>query len=193
LIEVKPWWAFVADTAELLRPASSCHAGNALAESSILRFAVGAFDSWQQLGDALGDLRLRGLVLDGCNCLAFERVFAGNTVLAPSETLLRIEPLAFPESGEPVACTAGPLADCLAERLRSGARSLKGALGHWLLARHAAHFQDVVEAGKILLWISLADAEDERRACQSLLANSSNSVGVHDLVAPPAATGGASQ
>jgi hypothetical protein len=38
--------------------------------------------------------------------------------------------------------------------------------------------------GKILFWIRVADANDERRTCQSLLAHSSNSVGVHDLMLP---------
>jgi hypothetical protein len=160
-----------------------------LAERLTLRFAVGAFDTWQQLRDALSDLRLRGLVLDSFNCLALMRAFAGKTILAPSQEVVRIEPLVFPQSLEPLGCTSGPLADCLAERLRSGAVSLKDALSHWLLARHAAHLQDVVESGKILKWIRLANADDERRACQSLLANSSNSVGVHDLITPPAASG----
>jgi hypothetical protein len=81
-----------------------------------------------------------------------------------------------------MACTSGPLADCLMERLSSGAQSLKDALGHWLIPRHAAHFHDAVEAGKILLWICVVLADEERRAYQSLLACSSNSVGVHDLM-----------
>jgi len=69
--------------------------------------------------------------------------------------------------------------------LGSGARSLKEALSHWLVPRHAAHLQEIAERGKIQLWIRLTIAEDERHAYQSLLANSSNSVGVHDLVPRP--------
>jgi hypothetical protein len=42
--------------------------------------------------------------------------------------------------------------------------------------------QQAVEEGKLLLWVQLFDNEDERRAYRSLLATSSNSVGVHDLV-----------
>jgi hypothetical protein len=53
-----------------------------------------------------------------------------------------------------------------------------------MVPRHAAHFQEIVENGDIQLWIRLVNSEDERRACQGLLANSSKSVGVHDLVAP---------
>jgi hypothetical protein len=74
------------------------------------------------------------------------------------------------------------LADRLAGRLEKGAQTLKAALGHWLIPRHAAHLQDGVENGKIILWVQLFDNEDERRAYQSLLKTSSNSVGVHDLI-----------
>jgi hypothetical protein len=58
-------------------------------------------------------------------------------------------------------------------------------LPHWLVPRHAAHSQDAVEGGNIFIWIRVANADDERRACFSLLPNSSNSVGVHDLIVPP--------
>jgi hypothetical protein len=149
-----------------------------------LRFAVGTFDSWAQVRNALHDLRIRGLVLDSFNCLAFERLFAGKTIVAPDRKPVTVEALRFAESSEPIACTSGPLADCLVERIDSGAQSLKDALGRWLVPRHAAHFVDAVEMGKILFWIRVADANDERRTCQSLLAHSSNSVGVHDLMLP---------
>ena len=137
------------------------------------------------LRNVLHDVRLRGLALDSFNCLALEHIFAGKTIVAPSNERVSVQSLAFPGNREAICCTSGPLADCLAERLRSGALSLKDALGLWLVPRHAAHFQKAVEGGKILLWIRLTDADDERRAYQSLLAHSSNSVGVHDLVALP--------
>ena len=169
----------------MLRPGSSFDVGKGLAEQPKLRFAVGTFDTWQQLRKTLHDLCLRGLALDSFNCLALQRIFAGKTIIAPSQEHLSIQELAFADNPELIGCTSGPLADCLAERLRSGAPRLTDALGLWLMPRHAAHFQEAVEAGKILLWIWLTDADDERRAYQSLLANSSSSVGVHDLVVPP--------
>lgn len=64
------------------------------------------------------------------------------------------------------------------------ASSLMDALALWLLPRDAAYFQDAVEAGDIQLWVRIVDANGERGACQSLLAFSSGSVGVHDLVSP---------
>ena len=178
----------MSDTANHLRSDSFFHAGTAVAEYPDLRFAVGTFDSWTQLRNVLHDVRLRGLALDSFNCLALERIFAGKTIVAPSKERVSVQSLGFPGSREAICCTSGPLADCLAERLRSGALSLKDALGLWLVPRHAAHFQKAVEGGKILLWIRLTDADDERRAYQSLLAHSSNSVGVHDLVALPPPT-----
>jgi hypothetical protein len=153
-----------------------------LTEQPKLRFAVGTFDSWAQLRDALRDLRARGLVLDSFNCLALKRLFVGKAIVAPDQKPIAVEALPFPESPESIACTSGPLADCLMERLSSGAQSLKDALGHWLIPRHAAHFHDAVEAGKILFWIPVPHADEERRAYQSLLAYSSSSVGVHDLM-----------
>lgn len=153
-------------------------------EQPKLRFAVGTFDTWQQVHVALHDLRVRGLRLDSFNCLALELVFAGKTILAPDQQPVVIEALSFPDSPNPIASTCGPLAGCLLRRLRAGAKNLNEALAYWLIPRHAAHFQDAVEAGKILFWIPLTDADDERRAYQTLLAHSSNSVGVHDLVLP---------
>jgi hypothetical protein len=155
-----------------------------LTDQPKLRFVVGTFDSWPQVRNALHDLRVRGLVLDSFNCLALAHRFAGKTVLAPEQKPVAVEPLPFADAPEVIACTSGPLADCLTERIESGAQSLKEALGRWLVPRHAAYFQDAVEAGKILFWIRVADADDERRASQTMLAHSSNSVGVHDLVLP---------
>ena len=113
-----------------------------------------------------------------------ENLFSGKTIMAPDHEPVAVQALPFPGSCELIACTSGPLANCLMERLESGAPSLKHALGLWLIPRHAAHFQDAIQEGQILLWIRVADADDERRAYQSLLAHSSNSVGVHDLFLP---------
>jgi hypothetical protein len=159
------------------------HAGLPLTEAK-LRFAVGRFESWSQVREALRDLRARGLVLGSFNCLALKRLFSGRTIRAPDQEPVPVQALPFPGGSELIACTSGPLANCLLERLASGAPSLKHAIGLWLIPRHAVHFEDAVQAGKILLWIRVADADDERRAYQSVLAHSSNSVGVHDLVLP---------
>jgi hypothetical protein len=147
-----------------------------------MRFAVGTFDSWTQVHEALGDARHRGLVSDRGSYLALERVFADKVIVAPGQRTLVIEALPFPAEAALIACTSGPLAECLAGRLRSGAQSLSEALSQWFIPRHAAHFAQAVQASKIVLWIPINDADDERHAYASLLAHSSDIVGVHDLI-----------
>ena len=169
------------NTAEPLA-SSAPNAGYPLTDQPKLRFVVGTFDSWPQVRDALSDLRVRGLILDSFNCLALRRQFSGKIIQAPDQTSVSVEALPF--ASGPMACTSGPLADCLRERIDSGAQSLKEALARWLIPRHAAYFQDAVHARKIVFWIKVTDADQERRAYQTLLVHSSNSVGVHDLVLP---------
>jgi hypothetical protein len=184
LIYIKRNGPSMQDTAELLLSIAPL-AGFPVTEQPKLRFAVGTFDSWPQLREALCELRARGLVLDSFNCVALQqRLFAGKTFIAPNQEPVGVEALTFAEGTALIACTSGPLADCLRHRIECGARDLKHALSRWLLPRHAAHFQDAVEAGKILFWIRVGDAHDERRAYLTLLAHSSNSVGVHDLTLP---------
>jgi hypothetical protein len=54
-----------------------------------LRFAVGIFDTWENLRDGVRDLGARGLGLDSLNCLGLRRVFAGATI-APLQPLSRL-------------------------------------------------------------------------------------------------------
>jgi hypothetical protein len=184
LIHIKPKRSAVHDSV------TSCHACSSDGETQVaaqepkLRFAVGTFESWEQLRQTLDGARLSGLVLDSFNCLGLERLFAGKTILSPSQKAVAIQPLPFSEDSEVIACTCGPLAARLMERLHAGNRTLQEALARWLIPRHASHFADAVRAGKILLWIRVINADEERHAYQTLLATSSNSVGVHDLMLP---------
>ena len=83
-----------------------------------------------------------------------------------------IEKLAFfGQTG--VFCTSGPLATCLKVSVEAEAKNLKDAFSLWLMPKHAAYFQSEVQGGKILLWIEVADADEEISACRSLLATSS--------------------
>jgi hypothetical protein len=148
-----------------------------LSETSPIRFAVGTFEHWQQLQKATKDLRRHGLDPRGFTYLAVRRSFNAGIVWTDAPLLV----LEFQDAPEPISCTAGALSDCLQARIAAGARTLKEALAYWLLPRHAAHFQQMIDQGKIQLWIKLARADEERSAYESLLADSSNSVGVHDL------------
>jgi hypothetical protein len=152
------------------------------AHPTALRYAVATFDTWDGLLSALQHLDVDALQTEVFSCLGLQRVFAGDAAIGGLPAIA-IEKLPFPESVQPICCTAGRLAQRLLERLHAGAPTLEAALGHWLIARHAAELRDAVEHGRIVLWIQLFDSEDEHRAYRSLLARSSSSVGVHDIAA----------
>ena len=147
-----------------------------------LRFAVAAFDTWEDVQSVLRALRLGGTASENFTYLGLQRVLAAATRSVTVDGPILLRELPFRANAELISCTPGPMADRLAGRLTKGAQTLKAALGHWLIPRHAAHLQDFVEDGKIVLWVQLFDNDDERRAYQSLLAGSSSSVGVHDLI-----------
>jgi hypothetical protein len=157
--------------------------GSGLTKFPNHRFAVGTFEHWEHLYPVLPDLEAGGSILDSFNYLALQRVLG-----ELSRDRLKIQELPFHDNLEPIVCTCGPVADRLTERFRSGARSLKEALSLWLIPRHAAHFHQAVEGGKIALWVQLADADHEKQVSQVLLARSSNGVAVHELGAPPSRT-----
>jgi hypothetical protein len=147
-----------------------------------LRFAVATFDTGNGLREALQNLRLEGLGNGAFNCLGLDEILTDAMVppLSPGEVR---QELCFPGNIRPIGCTVGVLAEHLSERLHAGAPTLQAALGHWLIPRHAAQIQDAVEQGMIVLWVRLFAGGDESIAYRSLLAGSSHSVGVHDLVA----------
>jgi hypothetical protein len=146
------------------------------------RFAVAAFDTWSGVNTTLQDLRSSGSTLGDLDCLGLHRVLAQRGELTASKPSMRLRELPFQKSPQLISCTSGPVAERLAWRLALGAPTLQSALSHWLIPRHAAHLQAAVEDGRIILWVQLFDNDDERRAYQSLLARSCNSVGVHDLL-----------
>lgn len=150
-------------------------------EATQPRFAVATFETAGTLRDACERLRLEGLTSETLSCLGQQRVIAdlAGVVALPAAAQV----LAFPDSRQPICCTAGTLAQALAQRAGAGAASLQAALSHWLIPRHAAQLQAAVDQGRVVLWVQIVDSEAERRAYRSLLAGSSQSVGVHDLVA----------
>lgn len=94
--------------------------GNSSADQTTLRFAVGTFDSWLPLREALRDVRDFGSDFGSFGCIAFEALFAGKTIVAPGRKPLVIEALPFPDNERLIACTSGPLANRHLQRLRSG-------------------------------------------------------------------------
>lgn len=150
-------------------------------ESSNSRFAVATFETWGSLQKALNELQGKGLTADTFSCLGLRHLFADKPTTLANQ-LRGDRELEFANNPETVFCTCGTLADCLLSRLTAGASTLGTALGHWLIPRHANDIQRAVLAGQIVFWVQLFDNADERRAYDALLANSSQSVGVHDLV-----------
>ena len=163
---------------QLPGPWPIARANQLMTDPPTLRFAVAAFNTSAEVQEALHALSAGGKALNDVSYLGLGRVLTDRI----GEIGRTMRTLVFPGNVHPIACTAGPVADRLAGRLEVGAATLDTALSRWLIARHAAHLQKAVEDGKILLWVQLFDNDDERRAYQSLLATSSNSVGVHDLV-----------
>jgi hypothetical protein len=146
------------------------------------RFAVASFENWSGIHTTLQDLSSGGSKPSDLTCLGLHRVLAQGGGLTSAAPSIGLRELPFQNSPELIGCTFGPVADRLAWRLGLGAPTLQSALAHWLIPRHAAQLQGAVENGRIILWVQLFDNDDERRAYQSLLARSSNSVGVHDLI-----------
>ena len=146
------------------------------------RFAVAAFDAWPGVHATLRELHSGGDKINDLNCLGYHRVLSAGAGGRGMDQATRLHQLPFQDNPELISCTSGPVADRLARRLELGAPTLQVALSHWLIPRHAAHIQEVVEDGRIVLWLQLFDNDDERRAYEVLLARSSNSVGVHDLI-----------
>jgi hypothetical protein len=149
-------------------------------ERATLRFAMGVFDAWPEVDGTVRELIGGGMSQSAFSVLGLCRVLA--LALSGDGGRMPLRELPFPANREVIGTTIGPLADRLAARLAAKADTPAAALGHWLIPRHAVQLQDAVVAGKIILLVQLFDNDDERRACQSLLARSSNSVGVHDIV-----------
>jgi hypothetical protein len=139
------------------------HAGIPVAEPPKLHFAVGTFDGWQQLGEGLHDLRARGFVLDSFNCVALQRLFAGKTIVAPNQEPVAVAALPFAEGSALIACTSGPLADCLLDRIDSGAHDSRMLLAVGSCSGMRFIFRNAVRAGQILFWIRVGDARRTAR------------------------------
>jgi hypothetical protein len=168
------------DADQMLGVPTPSEVNELVGERSMLRFAVAIFDGWADVQATVRELTAAGMAENSFNCLGLYRVLA--PLAARPDNRMSLRDLPFSGDAELTSVTDGPLAACLAERLRMGAETLTSALGHWLIPRHAAQLQEAVSAGQVILWAQLFDNDDERRAYRSLLARSSNSVGVHDIV-----------
>lgn len=153
------------------------------------RYAVGAFDGWERVLDALRQLQSRGLDLGSVSLLATKRALeceakplSAEATAVVKSVLERAIAFEFPLSDTVVCCTDGLLADHISARFKQGAANLMEALATWLLRRHAEGLERAVRRGRILMWIQLFDVEGERNACEVLLAVGCGTVEVHDFM-----------
>jgi hypothetical protein len=163
------------DAGQTLSVQPSEQVGKLVSERPTLRFAVGIFDAWADVQASVRELTDEGMAQSASSVLGLHRIRA--PIVARASSGMSLLDLPFPGNKDLIAGTVGPVAD----RLAAKADTLASALGHWLVPRHAAQLQEAVAAGKIILWMQLFDNDDERHAYRSLLARSSNSVGVHDI------------
>ena len=85
------------------------------------------------------------------------------------------------EVGKTGFVVVGPLSVHLSRLAGARALPIEGLLATWLPARNAEFLSEQLKAGRMLLWVEVDDAEEERQACGVLLGNSRHRVQVHDL------------
>lgn len=153
-----------------------------MTHGQIQRFAVAVFDSWDAVHRVARDLSNGFALPHNMSCVGLERVLAHRDDAGPAFDAGILNQIPFPGETERVYCSVGPIAERLEKRAAAGEPSLQAALGHWLIARHAAQLAEAAHRGKIIVFVQLFNDDDERRAYRCLLAQSSCSVGVHDLI-----------
>ncbi len=81
--------------------------------------------------------------------------------------------------------SCGPLSERLLRLCAVEQAAIDALLARWLPGVNASFLAEQIDAGRVLLWVYLRSAEEEKRACGVLLANSRHRVEVHDLPALP--------
>ena len=153
-----------------------------------LRFVVGSLTNFEQAEDALDDLLKHSLPKDAISILARQDLLSHDArafgvldrdAASPSEGDL------LTSRGKKILCLGRSLNCALQDRAGHGSKSLKDALQHWLLPRHAGSLSEIVDRGWILIWAEVHTPEEEHAASLSLLRNSRGTVEAHDFIAEP--------
>jgi hypothetical protein len=131
-----------------------------------VQLVIAAFDDWDALEAALGsiDADLPSLSVAVLHARAGAYAPPGHTAL-----LSEMKELHFARAHLRVVCTAGQLADRLAEGVARGAHGLAHALGQWLNAHQARQLQDHIEHGRLILWLELRSADEFGTVCAQLV------------------------
>ena len=140
------------------------------------RFAIGS------LSDTSAFARIRdGLAVDVCDIGVmgayrhWPRNF-GTEGLKPDS----LDELFFLE-GDAVRCSGTAVRGLLSSQTVAGAGNLREALLRWMLPVHVDRLTAYLAAGNLLIWIPIAEPEQECTVCLGLLRNSRNAVQIHDF------------
>jgi hypothetical protein len=150
------------------------------------RFVIAVFDEWQTLHAAIEDLNLHGIAPRGA--VLFARDDPPGAAHPPSEEIIscflaQTTELPFLAAKQRVRCTAGTLANDLAERAERGARRLAAALAAWVSREHANALQSHIDKGRLVLWFELAQPQDLDVVCGRLVQTSPHVVGMCGIAA----------
>lgn len=178
-----------------------------------VREAVGIFDTFEALQDAVDDLSLHGFSRETLSLMADDATIKarlGETYqdIGEAKDDPRAPRIAYvaPEevgdaagmaiglpayvgaiiAGGAILATGGTL---LAGALAAAAGGLGGGaigsrLARWIGHRHGQLLQDHPKKGGLLLWVNLRDAEQERQAREILARHTPHPVEVHELPSP---------
>ena len=142
------------------------------------RFAIATFDDGADVATAAQSLDRAGIGVNGLTLLAAHRAFemsAADLTGPLVDTPCQISFAGYPE---PISCTPGPIANRLAEW--HGNRLAK-ALDFCGFPRIAEALERAVEQHQLLLWVTVHDADEERRVSLTLLALRPRAYEVHDV------------
>ena len=153
------------------------------------RHAVGVLEAGEELTrtlDALEGLgqgaRLVSLTAAGSQLNRFlgDRTARGRSSAA--ETSTESAAAQATEVGETGFMMTGPLSSPVSRLAGAPASAIEDLLAAWLPKRNADFLAGQLRAGRVLLWVQVNDAEQERQACGVLLDYSHQRVQVHDLL-----------
>ena len=165
-------------------------------ETRMIREAVGVFDNADELEAAIDGLESAGFDRAELSLLAgehaIERKLGHHYQKArdlednddvPRTTYISKESIGAAEGGLIGGLLyVGALTSAAAVFASGGA--LSAALADILGRHHAQYIQDQLDHGGLLLWVSLRDAEHEKRAQEILKTHSAHDVHVHEYAAP---------
>jgi hypothetical protein len=83
--------------------------------------------------------------------------------------------------GDAVRCSGTAVRGLLSSQTVAGAGNLREALLRWMLPAHVDRLTAYLAAGNLLIWIPIAEPEQECTVCLGLLRNSRNAVQIHDF------------